>query len=131
MKKELLNESFLRFLETFRVCGTFLYEYNDEAIEYLLFEKFDDHLIIDLSDATLNVLVDNNLITLDLKDICREFREISLSVFENQNYEYTALFVKKSYAWKHILKLADLIRQELMMVNKFYDLTPIALKDNN
>lgn len=128
MKKNLLEEKFLRFLETFRVCGTFLYGYDNDVVEYLIFERFDDHIIIDLSEENLNVFVENKFITEDLKNMCMQFREISLSVMKNQDCEYTALFVKHSYAWKHIFKFADLIREELIHINNSYDLRPIIIK---
>lgn len=129
MEKFLSDERFLRFLDTFKVCGTFLYEYKNEIVEYLIFERFDDHIIIDISETNLNIFVRNKYITEDLKNMCMEFREISLSVMKNEDYDYTASFAKHSYAWKHIFKFADLIRQELIRINSAYDLSPIIIKD--
>lgn len=127
MDNEVMNACVIRFLETFKVCGTFLYDYNDEDLEYLLFEKFDDHIIVDLSEEALNNFVENNIITQELKNLCLELREISISVLANQNYECTASFVRNSYVWRHIFKFTDYIKEQIHHIHNDFDLSPITL----
>ena len=100
------------FEEVFCYIGSFILGENDEKIEGLIYEEYDSCAATGLIDFKLDILLDNNFITKEIKLKAQEMRILSDKMF-GEDMERSASFIRTSPEWQKIIALADEIKSFL------------------
>lgn len=103
------------FIDTLQRCAYDLINKDDETIEYELFEEFDIGVNSFLHEDSLDLLLKDNFIDNDIKELSLKLREMFLLLEEDKR---TADSVRNDKDWHDILQLSDLIRKKLSSKKK-------------
>ncbi len=135
-----LEKSFEFFIQSLEKCGSFLLDENklkeeyyqikkeggfkdyngltesQEMIGYYIFEEFDSDIAGSLSDYSLNLLKESNLISEEIFNKCKILKEDFYNI--QSTLEWDVKKVSESMVWKNILLLSDEIKLEIYQNNK-------------
>jgi hypothetical protein len=99
------------FVETLSQCGLFIFDLDEEDIEYKIFEEFDIGVISFLHPISLQQLIDDKLIDYNtyiqsilLRELCLEIQELNLWNIQQ---------VKIHEKWKELMMLSERIYNDL------------------
>ena len=104
-----------RFEQVFEYIGSFILQENDDELMGIIYEDYDFYYT-DLADFRLDILVDNNYITDEIREKAHKMRVLSEKML-NEKVKRSAYIIRNSPEWNQIFSLADEIK--LFLFHKY------------
>lgn len=105
-----LEERYENFKKTIQECGSHLLTESDDIIKHNLFEEFSIDAISFLHEDTLNLFLDEGLISYEIFKESIKLRSLFLQLEEKREL-FNVEAVKVSEEWKRLFKISDEIEK--------------------